>query len=603
MSNDILVTTEEQLRRFYAEACRSRCRAASLDLECTGKSPHTDKIVGVAFSFVQDTYENKKSFYVPVAHRFKAKNFPLEKLKSVIESRSWVAFNGASFEYSFLKKAGIKFKVERDRDPFIMGVLLQKTGVLSLKDWTAHLFQRTPPRLEDVLGSGKFDYSWADLRKEISWRYPIQDVKNVLDVFNELEKRTEKRNQLAIAELETKAAMMMADQSLNGYEVDMKKIVEAAKDTEVGMEALKNEIFSLTGWEEFKLNSPKQLAEHLFGPAKGSLGLKPVVVTKSSMPSCAAPALEQIADQHDVIPLYMKWRSMRSVLSNLDKMGDYVVEDLGDGKVRIAPEWRSMGFADATARMYAAAPSLTSIPMKGRTAFDCSKGEIWLSFDWSQAEMRFLALFSKNERLKEMLESTDFHAAVARNMFGTPLNVLITYEQREVAKTITYATLYSGGNPKHISSLLKVDFNEAHRLLEKYFAVTGLKSFVSKIRNAGARTHHVKTYQERLRKLSGNSRTRSNMAINSIGQQSVGTLAKMVLIEMWEKGLFEEYDVKEIVPVFDAVFFKLPFSRAQDFYHRIKGRVEADVEREGFKVKMQAKWFTGPDWAAKAELD
>ena len=70
---------------------------------------------------------------------------------------------------------------------------------------------------------------------------------------------------------------------------------------------------------------------------------------------------------------------------------------------------------------------------------------IWVGFDFDQAEMYFLCLFSKDLALKQALQSQDFHKYVAALLDEIQLNE-VNDGQREMAKTLSYNLIYSGFN-------------------------------------------------------------------------------------------------------------------------------------------------------------
>jgi len=246
------------------------------------------------------------------------------------------------------------------------------------------------------------------------------------------------------------------------------------------LDAIEGEIAVLTD-TTINLNSPKQLSELLFG----TLGLKPKGKVKASGAyTTNAETLESLADAHPIIPKILEYREIQKLLTT------YVEALLGhadaDGRVHTT----FLQHGTTTGRFSSTNPNLQNIPIKGqagkeiRHGFVVRPGHVFIGCDYSQIELRVLAMLSRDERLIETFRSgEDIHARVASDMFGVPA-AEVTNDMRRKAKVINFGILYGMGVSalqKNLSSTRE----EASSYYANYFAtfptiaayLEGTKSF------------------------------------------------------------------------------------------------------------------------------
>lgn len=207
------------------------------------------------------------------------------------------------------------------------------------------------------------------------------------------------------------------------------------------LRVIEEEVATLTG-VTINLNSPKQMSELLFV----TLGLKPKGKQKASGAyTTNAETLESLIDDHPSIPKILEYREVQKLLTT------YVEALLGhvqaDGKVHAT----FLQHGTTTGRFSSANPNLQNIPNKGdagkeiRHGFIARPGHIFIGSDYSQIELRILALLSGDERLLEtFIRGEDIHARVAADMFGVPPDA-VTSDMRRKAKVINFGILYGMG--------------------------------------------------------------------------------------------------------------------------------------------------------------
>jgi len=227
---------------------------------------------------------------------------------------------------------------------------------------------------------------------------------------------------------------------------------------------IEKEVIKLTG-ETINLNSPKQLSHLLFK----TLGLKPKGKQKASGAyTTNAETLESLVDEHPVIPQILEHREVQKLLST------YVEALLVCADERDIVHSTFLQHGAATGRFSSTNPNLQNIPIKGeggaevRHGFMARPGHVFVGCDYSQIELRVLAMLSGDARLIETFQKgEDIHARVAAGMFGVATDA-VTNDMRRKAKVINFGILYGMG----VSALqknLKSTKTEAMEYYAKYF--------------------------------------------------------------------------------------------------------------------------------------
>ena len=204
---------------------------------------------------------------------------------------------------------------------------------------------------------------------------------------------------------------------------------------------IEKEVVKITG-ETVNLNSPKQLSELLFK----KLGLKPKGKQKASGAyTTNAETLEGLVDEHPVVAQILEHREVQKLLST------YVEALLEHADDHDVVHSTFLQHGAATGRFSSTNPNLQNIPIKGeggaeiRKGFIARKGHVFIGCDYSQIELRVLAMLSRDERLIETFQKgEDIHARVASGMFGVPAEE-VTNDMRRKAKVINFGILYGMG--------------------------------------------------------------------------------------------------------------------------------------------------------------
>jgi DNA polymerase-1 len=263
-----------------------------------------------------------------------------------------------------------------------------------------------------------------------------------------------------------------------GILVDLPYLENCAKELRIKLDILIKEIEEIAG-TSINLNSPKQLSTLLFD----TLGIKPKGKKKASGAyTTNADVLDELADTHPIIPLILKYREMQKIFSTyVEALPQYVRDD-----GRIHAQFIQHG--TTTGRFSSTNPNMQNLPASEefgrevRRAFVATPGYVLVASDYSQIELRVLAMLSGDKTLQDTFaQGKDIHTIVASRVFGVSEND-VTKDMRRKAKVINFGIIYGMG----ISALQKnlgVTRPEAMLFYEQYFAAfPTIKAYLDSIK-------------------------------------------------------------------------------------------------------------------------
>jgi DNA polymerase-1 len=301
---------------------------------------------------------------------------------------------------------------------------------------------------------------------------PIEDIRNVTgkktyqEIRDTLEDELKKEGLVELFETVEKPLMpIIREMERNGITLDKKQMTLLSEHLHIEVKKLEKEIYKLAGLE-FTISSPKQLGEVLY--EKLALGGK-IRRTATGAKSTNAHELEKIREEHPIVEKILEYREMTKLLSTyIDSLPTYVRED-----GRIHAHFIQTGAG--TGRFACTDPNLQNLPVKSelgqkvKEAFVAGKGQVLLSCDYAQIDLRAAAMLSGDKNLIEIFEKkVDVHTGTAARMFGVPEEE-VTSEMRRKAKAINFGILYGMG----VTSLkegMKVERKEAQEFYDQYKA-------------------------------------------------------------------------------------------------------------------------------------
>ena len=347
----------------------------------------------------------------------------------------------------------------------------------------------------------------------------------------------------------------------NGFKINLDEMKKKSQDFNQKIKKLEEEIFNLAG-KEFNIKSSQQLSKILFEVLE--LPKKGIRKTASGYFSTKESELEKLKEEHEIIPKILEYRELTKMVSTY--IDNLIPEIEKDKDHRLHYEILQIG--TSTGRMSSKNPNIQNIPAGGefgqeiRKFFIAKKNHSLVSFDYSQIELRIVAIFSQDKFLLEAFQNgLDIHSIVAEKVFGEA-----NPENRKKAKVINFGILYGMG-VNSLAKNLNTDRKTAQEYLNQYFETfQGLKEYIEKIKEFGHQNGWVKTLYGRKRFLPElNSKLpfiRSNgerMAINAPIQGTSADIIKLAMQKIWDflknKNLLKK--IKPIAQIHDELIFEI----------------------------------------------
>lgn len=362
------------------------------------------------------------------------------------------------------------------------------------------------------------------------------------------------------AQIEHPLIPVLAQMEQIGVKVDLEYLGEMARDLDKRIGVLETECYDLAG-ERTNLGSPTQLRVLLYD----KLGLKTSRRTKTGL-STDARALQQLVGQHPFVGKLLEYRELAKLKNTyIDALPPLV--DPADGRVHTTYDQT----VAATGRLSSTNPNLMNIPIRTdlgkqiRRAFIPENGNVILSVDYSQIELRVMAHLSQDPILLDVFKrGEDIHSATAAEVYGVDPKELST-GQRSVAKMVNYGLAYGMGAPG-LAERLNVPVPEAQEIMDTYFEVfSGVADFLDEVVKQAHKDGFTTTMFGRRRYLpelgSGNPRVRAigeRQALNAPIQGSAADIMKLAMINVDRALTKEDLGTQMILTVHDELVFEVP---------------------------------------------
>jgi DNA polymerase I len=390
---------------------------------------------------------------------------------------------------------------------------------------------------------------------------------------------------------------VLAEMERTGILVDPDALAKMSHSMEKEVRRLEKEIWKLSG-SEFNVNSPTQLAEILFD----KLNLQPPVRRgKGKVRSTAADILEEMKEQHELPGKVIEYREIAKLKSTYV---DALPKLIHPETKRLHTSFSQTG--TATGRLSSSDPNLQNIPIRTelgreiRAAFVAQKGQILLSADYSQIELRIMAHFSKDPVLTDAFRNgEDIHARTAQEVFGVgPLAQ--TGEHRRAAKAINFGIIY-GLSAFGLAQQLGIAQKEASQFINAYFTrYRGVKQYLDNVLVETRKSGVAKTLFGRIRPIPEISSPQMQLrnfaertALNSPLQGTAADLIKMAMISIDARLKKEKLAAKMILQVHDELLFELPAKEKSKLEKLVKEEME-NVHK--LAVPLVVEMGTGPNW-------
>lgn len=388
---------------------------------------------------------------------------------------------------------------------------------------------------------------------------------------------------------------VLYDLECAGVKIDPRPLTQLETEIRAFLEDLTGKIHELAG-RTFNINSPTQVAE-IFEALNYEVSKK----TATGKISTSAEVLEELAEKYDLPRLILDYREYEKLLNTyVTVLPRLVSPRTGRLHTTFAQTIASTG------RLSSVKPNLQNIPIRTelgrrtRLAFVAEPGNVLISVDYSQIELRLLAHVTADPKMTEAFRNgEDIHERTAREVFGakTPEELK---EARRLAKATNFGIAYGVG-AFGLARNVGIGRKEARQAIDNYFAAyPGIKKYMDDTPAEGREKGYVRTMFGRIRRLpdlaSRNFTLRARAereAINAPIQGAAADLMKLAMIEIAARLTRERFKARVLLQVHDELLLEAPADEAVRVGELVKSAMESVAK---LTVPLVAEVHIGPNW-------
>lgn len=467
----------------------------SCDLETTGFSPITNRAFCGSF-----TWEEGKSLVFDEDILYNIHTTYFEEFKRLFETLGpkWIWKNG-KFDIKFIRAAGIKARIDEDVE--LQHYLLdERKGTHGLELLASQELGAPDYKsvIRKLVEAGGGDYSHADRMKMLE--YNANDTDYTFRLWKIYDRRLKAEDNLIYAYYEVliPAANALADFELTGVNADTTYLEQLGDEYDEKIASVKNLLLSISdevGWNclEYQQHTQAKKPPKVFNPGswqqlgyvifkllklpkyKGSTTtdadavdywLNKVLKKPNDKAIEKSPALltEWLAKSNVNVFIYRLAEYRKITKLNSTYITGLMEQIELDG--RIHTEFKIIG--TETGRLSSKGPNVQNVP-RGKlikSAFIPSPGNVFIQADYSQAELRVLAILSKDPVMMQIYyDGKDLHDELSLTLFGPGF----TKEQRVRAKAFNFGVAY-GRTPESIAEEHAFPVSEARALKDAWYS-------------------------------------------------------------------------------------------------------------------------------------
>jgi DNA polymerase-1 len=373
------------------------------------------------------------------------------------------------------------------------------------------------------------------------------------------------------------------------------------------MAEIEKEVFEAVG-KPFNLNSTQQLSDVLFK----TLGLEPPDrgnKTASGHFSTSAGVLDLLRGKHSVVDMVLEHRELSKLKSTyVDALQAALNAETGC----VHTSYSQIGAV--TGRLSSSDPNLQNIPIRTeegrrlRHGFIAGKGNVLLSVDYSQIELRIVAHMAQDEAMLAAFRAgEDIHTATAAAIFGVKPEE-VTKQMRRRAKSINFGLIY-GMSVFGLTRYTDLTLAEAETFVKAYFEqFPGIKKYLDGIRKLAAQQGYVETLLGRRRyfpalqsKANVQIKNREEReAINAPVQGTAADIMKIAMLNIPPALEKAGLKAKMLLQVHDELVFETPKSELKKTAEIVQD-VMSNAYPMSIPLSTEARY--GVNWGETKSLD
>lgn len=561
----------------------------AVDTETTGLNEMTAELVGICLCV-----EPGEACYVPLIHKQGGEDLfgsdemaegqmnpdeAIAMLKPVFEDESILKI-GQNMKYDAKIFARYGVDVAPIDDTMLLSYALH-AGLHnhSMDALSERYLGHTPISIKSLLGTGKSQITFDRVPLEDAVKYAAEDADVTMRLWTLFKPQLHQKSVTTVYEtLERPLVPVLAQMERNGIKVDRDVLSRMSNAFAQKMAQLEDEIHELAG-QSFNVGSPKQLGEILFDKLELPGGKK----GKTGAYGTGVDVLEDLATEHDLPARVLDWRQVSKLKSTYtDALQNHINE--GTGRVHT-----SYSIAGAnTGRLASTDPNLQNIPVRTeegrriREAFVAEEGNLLVSLDYSQIELRILAHIAGIDALKEAFqEGQDIHAATASEMFNVPLDEM-TPDVRRQAKAINFGVIY-GISGFGLARNLRIPRAEAQGFIDRYFErFPGIRAYMDETIEFAKKNEFVQTLFGRkintpeINAKGPHAGFARRAAINAPIQGTAADIIRRAMIRMPDA--IEGMSCKMLLQVHDELIFEVPEADVDETIKAVRDVMEGAAD-------------------------
>jgi len=464
-----------------------------------------------------------------------------------------------------------------------------------------HLGHR-PITYDEVTGTGRARIGFDAVPLDRATAYAAEDADVTLRLWAALRPRLRRERVLVLyEEIERPLIPVLLAMEAAGVKVDAQELKRISQDFAQRLAALEAEIHQLAG-TPFTIGSPKQLGEVLFETLKLSPPGGRAARTRTGQYATDADVLEELAAQHPLPARVLDWRQLAKLKSTY---ADALMNQIDPGTGRVHTSFAMA--AASTGRLASTDPNLQNIPVRTeegkriRRAFVAEKGNVLLSADYSQIELRLLAHVADIAPLKEAFAAgEDIHARTAAEVFGVPAAGMDA-DTRRKAKAINFGIIY-GISAFGLSAQLGIPAAEAKAYIDAYFKrYPGIRAYMERTKEEARISGFVTTPFGRRCWVPGikdramaRRAFSERAAINAPLQGGAADIIKRAMVRLPRALAEAGSGARMLLQVHDELLFEVPEAEAQAAAALVRGVMEGAAS---LSVPLVVETGIGRNWA------
>ena len=555
----------------------------AIDTETDGLDAVSCRLVGISLAT-----RPGHACYIPLAHGIGeglalADDVPsqlaeadvLARLKPLLQDASIMKIlQNAKFDLQVLGQR--KIEVHPVEDTMLMSYALAAGQRGHGMDELSELYLgHKPISIKELLGTGKSQITFDQVPLEKATPYAAEDADITFRLWQMMRPKLVKDRVVSVYQTTEKPLVpVIVDMEKNGICVDRNVLSRLSGEFAQKMAAMEEDIYKFAG-ETFNIASPKQLGDILFD----KMGLPGGKKTKTGAWGTGADVLEGLAAEgHDLAAQVLEWRGLAKLKSTYtDALPEFINPETG----RIHTSYSLA--STTTGRLASSDPNLQNIPIRTedgrriRTAFVAEKGNLLVSADYSQIELRLLAHIADIDSLRQAFaDGQDIHAMTASEMFGVPLADM-TAETRRRAKAINFGIIY-GISAFGLANQLGISRGEASDYIKAYFEkFPGIKDYMEAVKQEAHAQGYVSTLFGRriyLREIDSKIPARrafaERAAINAPIQGSAADIIRRAMIAMPPVLKKKSPKSRMLLQVHDELIFEAPEAETDKLMQNVR---------------------------------